>query len=176
MKKLTFAILALILPFLANAQNFDKYENMKEVDAVVVTSKMFKLLTKVDLNADDPETQAYIDLIENLQEMRVLSTTQESIRKQMAADVASYLKGGNLEELMRVSEGDKTVRFYYKPGKSDDYVSQLFMFMEGREKNKPLSVILNIKGEINLAQVSKLANDFKIPVGDELEKVETKKL
>lgn len=175
MKKLTFALLAMMIPFLASAQNFAKYENMKEVDAVVVTSKMFKLLTKIDLNADDPETQAYIDLIENLQEMRVLSTTQESVRTQMAADVAAYLKSGKMEELMRVSEGDKTVKFYYQPGKSDDYVSQLFMFMEGREKNKPLSVILNITGEINLAQVSKLANDFKIPGGDALKDVEKNK-
>lgn len=173
MKKLTFALLALLVPFLSSAQNFEKYENMKEVDAVVITSKMFKLLTKIDLNADDPETQAYIDLIENLQEMRVLSSTQEGVRKQMATDVSSYIKNGNLEELMRVSEDGKTVRFYYKPGKSEDYVSQLFMFMEGQEKSKPVSVILNITGEINLAQVSKLANDFKIPGGDELKKVET---
>lgn len=173
MKKLTLALLALIVPFLSSAQNFDKYESMKEVDAVVVTSKMFKLLTKIDLNADDPETQAYIDLIENLKEMKVLSTTKEDIRKQMATDVASYIKRGSMEELMRVSEDGKTVRFYYKPGKNDDYVSQLFMFMEGEEKNKPMSVILNITGEINLAQVSKLANDFKIPGGKELEKVET---
>jgi hypothetical protein len=91
----------------------------------------------------------------------------------MATDVASFIKKGNMEELMRVSEDGKTVRFYYKPGKNDDYVSQLFMFMEGEEKNKPMSVILNITGEINLAQVSKLANDFKIPGGKELEKVET---
>ncbi|MFD0975237.1 DUF4252 domain-containing protein [Salinimicrobium gaetbulicola] len=174
MKKLTLAILALLLPFLSGAQNFDKYENMKDVDAVVITSKMFKLLTKIDLNADDPETQAYIDLIENLQEMRVFSSTQENVRKQMSADVSSYVKKGGLEELMRVTEDGKTVKFYYKPGKNDDYVSQLFMFMEGREKNKPVSVILNISGEINLTQISKLANDFKIPGGDELKKVETK--
>ena len=173
MKKLTLALLALIVPFLSSAQNFDKYESMKEVDAVVVTSKMFKLLTKIDLNADDPETQAYIDLIENLKEMKVLSTTKDEIRKQMSADVASYIKKGSMEELMRVSEGGKTVRFYYKPGKNDDYVSQLFMFMEGEEKNKPMSVILNITGDINLTQVSKLANDFKIPGGKELERVET---
>lgn len=174
MKKLTVAFLALIIPFLSNAQSFDKYESMKEVDAIVVTSKMFKLLTKIDLNADDPETQAYIDLIENLKEMKVLSTTREDIRQQMSLDVASYIKKGSLEELMRVSEDGKNVRFYYKPGKNDDYVSQLFMFMEGQEKNKPISVILNITGEINLAQVSKLANDFKIPGGKELEKVDTK--
>lgn len=175
MKKLTFALMALILPFLSTAQSFDKYENMKEVDAVVVTSKMFKLLTKIDLNADDPETQAYIDLIENLQEMKVLSTTQEGVRKQMATDVAAYIKNGNMEELMRVSEGGKNVRFYYKPGKNDDYVSQLFMYMEGMEKDKPLSVILNITGEINLAQVSRLANDYKIPGGDALKNVDTTK-
>lgn len=173
MKKLTFALMALLLPFLSGAQNFDKYENMKDVDAVVITSKMFKLLTKIDLNSEDPETQAYIDLIENLQEMRVFSSTQENVRKQMSADVSSYVKKGKLEELMRVTEDGKTVKFYYKPGKNDDYVSQLFMFMEGREKSKPVSVILNISGEINLTQISKLANDFKIPGGDELKKVET---
>ncbi|MFD2519039.1 DUF4252 domain-containing protein [Salinimicrobium flavum] len=173
MKKLTFALLALLMPFLSGAQNFEKYENMKEVDAVVITSKMFKLLTKIDLNADDPETQAYIDLIENLQEMRVFSTTKDNVRQQMSTDVAAYLKSGKLQELMRVTEDGKTVKFYYKPGKTDDYVSQLFMYMEGEEKNKPLSVILNITGEINLAQVSKLANDFKIPGGDELKNVET---
>ncbi|GAB2772731.1 DUF4252 domain-containing protein [Salinimicrobium soli] len=174
MKKLTFALLALMfLPFISGAQNLDKYEDMKEVDAVVITSKMFKLLTKIDLNADDPETQAYIDLIENLQEMKVFSTREEKVRQQMASDVSAFLKKGGLEELMRVSEDGKTVKFYYKPGKNDDYVSQLFMFMEGKEKNKPVSVILNITGEINLAQVSKLANDFKIPGGNELKNVET---
>lgn len=174
MKKMIFGLLALMLPFLSSAQNFDKYEDMRDVDAVVVTSKMFKLLTKIDLNADDPETQAYIDLIENLQEMRVFSTRQESIRQQMASDVSTFIKKGNLQELMRVSEDGKTVKFYYKPGKNDDFVSQLFMFMEGRENNKPVSVILNITGEINLAQVSKLANDFNIPAGDQLEKIENK--
>ena len=173
MKKLTFALMALLLPFLSNAQNFQKYENMKEVDAVVVTSKMFKLLTKIDLNTDDPEAQAYIDLIENLQEMRVFSASEEKIRKQMSADVASFLKTGGLEELMRVSEDGKTVKFYYKPGKTDDYVSQLFMFMEGHDKNKPVSVILNIVGDINLSQVSRLANEFEFPGGEQLDRIET---
>ena len=173
MKKLTFALLAIMLPFLSSAQSFEKYETMKEVDAVVITSKMFKLLTKIDLNADDPETQAYIDLIENLQEMRVFSSKEPKIRQQMAADVNSFVKKGTLQELMRVSEDGKTVKFYYKPGKNEDYVSQLFMFMEGQEKEKPVSVILNIVGEINLNQISKLANDFKFPGGKELERVET---
>lgn len=172
-KLLIIMMLAFMLPVVSNAQNFDKYENMKEVDAVVITSKMFKLLTKIDLNADDPETQQYIDLIENLKEIRVFTSKQENVRKQMAADVNTFLKNGSMEELMRVSNDGKNVKFYYKPGRNDDYVSQLFMFMEGQEKNSPISVILNITGDINLNQVSRLAQDFKIPGGDELKNIET---
>ena len=171
MKKLTFLLLFTLLPFIGTAQAFDKYEGMKEVDAVVITSKMFKLLTKIDLNADDPETQQYIDLIENLKEMRVFSTKSSYVREQMASDVASYLKSNSMEELMRVTEDGKTVKFYYKPGKNDDFVSQLFMFMNG--KGDEPSVILNITGDINLSQVSKLAQDFNIPAGEELENIET---
>lgn len=173
MKK-SLIILAVIfmLPTLSQAQNFAKYESMKGVDAVVITNKMFKLLTKIDLDADDPETQEYIDLIENLDEIRVFTTNQSSVREQMAADVASFLENGSLQELMRVKEDGKMVKFYYKPGKNDDYVSQLFMFMQGEEENEPISVILNITGQIDLAQVSKLANDFEIPGGEQLKNVE----
>ena len=96
-KLLLIMMLAFMLPVVSNAQNFDKYENMKEVDAVVITSKMFKLLTKIDLNADDPETQQYIDLIENLQEIRVFTSKQENVRKQMAADVNTFIKNGSME-------------------------------------------------------------------------------
>lgn len=171
-KSLIIIALALLMPMVSNAQNFAKYESMKGVDAVVITNKMFKLLTKIDLNADDPETQEYIDLIENLDEIRVFTTNQASVRSQMAADVAEYLENSSLEELMRVKEDGKMVKFFYKPGKSEDYVSQLFMFMEGEEENEPISVILNITGEINLTQVSKLASDFDIPGGEQLENIE----
>ncbi|HET8854523.1 MAG TPA: DUF4252 domain-containing protein [Salinimicrobium sp.] len=171
-KSLIIIAVALLMPIVSNAQNFAKYESMKGVDAVVITNKMFKLLTKIDLNADDPETQEYIDLIENLDEIRVFTTNQSSVRNQMAADVAEYLENSSLEELMRVKEDGKMVKFFYKPGKSEDYVSQLFMFMEGEEENEPISVILNITGEINLTQVSKLASDFDIPGGEQLENIE----
>lgn len=174
MKKLFIVSLFFILPLVSQAQNFEKYENMKNVDAMVITSKMFKLLTKIDLNADDPEAQQYIDLIENLKEIKVFSSQDKSVREEMAADVSSFLNKGNLQELMRVTKDGKTVKFYYQPGRNDNFVSQLFMYMSGEEHGKPISVILNIAGDINLSQVSKLANDFKIPGGEELENIENK--
>lgn len=170
MKKICILALAVLLPFLSSAQQFDKYEQMKEVDAVVITSKMFKLLTRIDLDSQDPETQEYINLVESLEELKVFSSKSSDVRQQMKNDVTTFIANGSLEELMRVSTDGKSVNFYYMPGSSDDYVSQLFMYMDGSEEN--LSVIMNITGNINLSQVSKLANDFNIPGGDELENIE----
>jgi len=174
MKKVILIVVIGLVSLVSNAQNFEKYENMKDVDAMVMTSKMFKLLAKVDLNSTDPQAQQYINLIEHLKEIRMYTTNQQNIRSQMATDVASYLGKGSLEQLMRVNEDGKNIKFYSKPGRNENFVSELFMFMEGEKDGKPISVILSITGDIDLTQLSKLATDLKVPGAEELKKVNKK--
>ena len=174
MKKSIIVILVCFVSCAGYSQNFEKYENMKEVDAMIMTSKMFKLLARVDLSSTDPEAQQYIKLIENLKEIRMFTTNQQSIRNQMAADVSSYLSRGSLEQLMRVNEDGKNIKFYSKPGRNENFVSELFMFMEGEKDGKPIAVILSITGDIDLTQLSKLATDLKVPGAEELKKVNKK--
>jgi hypothetical protein len=174
MKKSIIVILVCLVSFAGYSQNFAKYENMKEVDAMIMTSKMFKLLAKVDLSSTDPEAQQYIKLIENLKEIRMYTTNQSAIRAQMAADVSTYLSKGSLEQLMRVNEDGKSIKFYSKPGRNENFVSELFMFMEGEKDGKPIAVILSITGDIDLTQLSKLATDLKVPGAEELKKVNKK--
>lgn len=174
MKKLIIALAIGFIPFLSIGQSFDKYENMKDVDAMIMTSKMFKMLAKVDLSDSDPEARQYIELIENLSEIKMFTSSNTKIISQMSADVKEYLKKGTLDELMRVNEGEKNIKFYSKPGKNDNYVSELFMYMEGNEDGEPRSVILSITGEIDLSQLSRLTTDLKVPGAKELKKVEKK--
>lgn len=174
MKKSIIVILVCLVAFSGYSQNFAKYENMKEVDAMIMTSKMFKLLAKVDLSSTDPEAQQYIKLIENLKEIRMYTTNQSAIRAQMAADVSTYLSKGSLEQLMRVNEDGKSIKFYSKPGSNENFVSELFMFMEGEKDGKPIAIILSITGDIDLTQLSKLATDLKVPGAEELKKVNKK--
>ncbi|MCJ7757954.1 MAG: DUF4252 domain-containing protein [Gillisia sp.] len=174
MKKSIIVILVCLVSFAGYSQNFAKYENMKEVDAMIMTSKMFKLLAKVDLSSTDPEAQQYIKLIENLKEIRMYTTNQSAIRAQMASDVSTYLSKGSLEQLMRVNEDGKSIKFYSKPGRNENFVSELFMFMEGEKDGKPIAVILSITGDIDLTQLSKLATDLKVPGAEELKKVNKK--
>ena len=173
MKKLVTVIALALIPYISIAQgSFDKYGDMDEVSSVVVTSKMFKLLSKLDLESNDQEVKEYMSLVESIDNIKVFATENKSIGQKMKADVQKYLKSSTLDELMRVNSDGKNVKFYSKPGKNDDFVSELFMFMEGVENDKgPNTVVLTITGDIDLKQVSKIADHLNVPGGDELKKV-----
>ncbi|MDX1543009.1 MAG: DUF4252 domain-containing protein [Christiangramia sp.] len=174
MNRLVITLLLALAPMLTNSQAFEKYENMKEVDAMVMTSKMFKMLAKVDLSDSDPEAREYMKLIENLDRIQIYKSSDAKVRSQMATDVKAYLQKGSLDELMRVNEDGKNIKFYSVPGKNDNYVKELFMFLEGETDGEPISVILSITGEIDLSQLSKLTADLKVPGAEELKKANKK--
>ncbi|MCH4822918.1 DUF4252 domain-containing protein [Gramella lutea] len=174
MNRLVITLLLTLAPFLTQSQNFEKYEDMKEVDAMVMTSKMFKMLAKVDLSDSDPEAQEYMKLIENLDRIQIYKSSDSKVRNQMATDVKSYLQKGSLDELMRVNDDGQNIKFYSLPGKNDNYVRELFMYLEGSEGDKPMTVILSITGEIDLSQLSKLTSDLKVPGAEELKKANKK--
>ena len=49
----------------------------------------------------------------------------------MNASVKKYLKGSKLQELMRIKEGDQSVKFYIKEGSDENHVDELLMFITG---------------------------------------------
>lgn len=189
MRKLVLILVIAILPFATNAQSiFDKFEDMDGVASVVVNQNMFKLLAKIDVETQDREAQEYLDMIENLTSLKVLTTEDESISAQMKAEVDKYLAKSDLQELMRIKDGDQLVKFYIKEGKDEDHVSELLMFITGlKEVTKDANVTVNgrkrtietvlltLTGDIDLKQISKLTKQMEIPGGEQLEKAGDKK-
>lgn len=184
MRKLVLILAIAILPVVSFAQSiFDNYEDMDGVTSVVVNQNMFKLLSKIDVETNDKETQDYINLIRNLTSLKVLSTGDEAISAKMKGEVTSYLKKSNLQELMRVKDGEQTVKFYIREGKNENHVSELLMFITGLkevtkdsnvtingQKREFETVLLTLTGDIDLKQISKLTNKMDIPGGKQLEK------
>lgn len=162
--------MALILaPFISGAQNaFDFLENEKNVTAVVVTKNMFKLLSKMDLDSNDPEAQAYLKMVNDLDYIKIYTTDNPATAKKMNETVAKYISSSkNLGELMRVKDDGTNVKFYSKEGKTENYVSELLMSLDGVMDGKPTTVIMSITGNIDLKRISKLTQDLKVP-GSEL--------
>ena len=174
MKKLIVIIVLVLAPIVTQAQSFSKYADMKGVSSMVMTNEMFKLLADIDFESEDPEVKRYIQLIENLEDIKVLSTNDVSISGEMEQDVKSFLASSSMSNLMSFKDDGKEVNFYSKPGSKKGSVSQLFMFLNGKEDGKPMTVIMSITGDIDLKEVSKLAKDLEVPGADQLEKVEEK--
>jgi hypothetical protein len=164
------------VPFAGFAQGqFDSYEDEKDVTSVVVTKNMFKLLAEIDLESDDPEVKDYLELVNNLDNIKIFITDSDAVAKRMSADVKKYVGSAKgLNELMRVKDEEKNIKFYSKEGKSSSFVSELLMFMEGDIDGKEGTMIMSITGNIDLKKISKLTKDLNVPGSDELKNIDKK--
>ena len=177
MKKLTIILVLLVAPLMVNAQNpFAAFENDDDVTSFVATKKMFKLLSKMDFDSNDPEVQDYLDLVNNLDNIRIFTTDNPSVASRMNDAVTGYVSGnGTLSELMRVKDDGKNVKFYSKEGKNDNFVTELLMHMTGDIDGKERTVVMSITGNIDLKKVSKLTKDLNVPGSEELKNLDKKK-
>ena len=115
MKKIVLILAITILPLMSFGQSiFDKYEDVEGVSSFVMNQKMFTMLASIDVNLDDPEDQAFLDMAKKITGLKVYTTGNEKTSADMNATVASYLKTSKLEELMRFKDGDQTLNFMLK--------------------------------------------------------------
>lgn len=169
MKTIAIFIVTVLLSGITYAQDFSKYANMSGVTSVTINKNMFKLMNQIELDSSDPEVQEYIDMINDLQDIKIFTTDDPDIAKKLNADAETYLGNNKLEELMRIQEDGQRVLFMYQPGKTDSQIQQLVMHVNSADGNGE-SVLIIVNGLIDLNQVSKLANKLNMPGASELSK------
>jgi hypothetical protein len=171
MKKIITILVIAVLPSLGFSQSvFDKYEDLDNVSAVVVNQSMFRLLSNIDVEVDDPEAKDFMDIAKSLKNLKVFITEDKNISADMMKTMNQYLKSAKLEELMRVKDKDANIKFYIKSGKDEDHVSELLMFVTGMNKSdvevngrKFETVLLSLTGDIDLNKIGSLTNKMNLP-------------
>ena len=147
---------------------------MKKV--VIVIAMMFASITAF--------SQSVFDKFEDLDGVTSVILNQKMFKMLATmATVNRYLKSSDLEELMRIKDGDQTVKFYVKEGRDDNHVKELLMYISGLkemtkgsnieingEKREFETVVMTLTGDIDLRQVSKITNQMDIPGGEQLKK------
>ena len=170
--KLIIAVVLVIAPVFGFAQSqFDKFEDIEGVTSVIVSQKAFSLMSTIGAESDDE----YINLIKNINSLRVFATESSAVAAQMKAEAEKYLDKANLEELMRINDEGSNVKIYIKEGSSEDYVKELFMFVSETNMNKndaAETVIISLLGNIDLKQIAKLTEKMNLPGGEHLEKAQ----
>jgi hypothetical protein len=152
------------------AQNFDEYKEMTGVVSVNINKNLFKLMSQLDLETEEEEAQQMIEMINQLESIQIFTTSNQAAAASLNKDATAYMKSQKLEELMNINDEDgKKVRFYFRPGATDEMVKQLFMHINDVEE----TIVIMIEGNVNLAQIGKIAKQFNLPGStnfDELEK------
>jgi hypothetical protein len=165
-------ILTIIIVFVSNvffAQTaFDKFDGQDGITSIIVNKKMFQMMASVKVDANDKETQQYLNLIRKLDNLKVYTTTSAKFAADMKMTAEKYMKSAGLEELMRVNDSGKNVRIMVKSG-TDNLVKELLMFIdEGGKQNE--TVLMSLTGNFELNEISILTDKMKIPGADDLKK------
>ncbi|WP_026777834.1 DUF4252 domain-containing protein [Polaribacter sp. Hel_I_88] len=161
MKKIIILIAFIVAPMFANAQSiFDSLEDMDGVDMVIVTKDAFELLNKFkskDIKNDGNEVMQAFEIINDLKEFKMFSTSNLEIASKMEKMVNSSIKNSNLTQLMRIKQDDSRIKIYVKATKNKDYVSEVLMFIKGIDKEtKGLSeaMVMSLTGNIDINKMS----------------------
>ncbi len=172
MKKFIIALLIALLPAASFAQDaFAKFEDVPEIMSVIVNKKMFELMSKVKLDANDKDGQKYLALVKKLENLRVFTTKSNKYSAELKSSVTNYLKSNPLEELMRVNENGQSIKIYIKNGATSNQVKELLMFMDG---GRDETVLLSLTGNFDLNDLSVLTDKMQLPGADQLKKASKK--
>lgn len=169
MKKYILIAVMACLPLSGFSQSlFDEFEDMDQVSSVVVNKSMFNLLAKMDVEVSDPEAKDFMEIVTRLKSLKVFTTEDAGIASKMQSSVDKYLKSANMEELMRVKDKEANVKFYIRPGKDEDHVSELLMLVSNMEDlkvegRKIETVLLSLTGDIDLNKIGSLTKKMNLP-------------
>lgn len=173
MKKLMVGAVMMLMAVGAFAQGdaitkfFAKYQNDETFSQVTVSSKMFGLLTNMEV--EKPEDQEVINAIGKLKGLRVLSKDNTRDGRILYKEALSLMPMKEYEELMSVRDEDKDMKFFIKemaPGK----IAELVMVSGGADS----FMVLSLFGEIDLKQIGRIGSKMDIDGLENLHNIDKK--
>jgi len=151
----------------AISKYFNKYVEDEKFTVVYISSKMFEMLGKLDIdNLEDKETEAILEVVEDMRGLRVLTTEYNAMERYEEAIKTINTKG--YEQLMTVRTEDEKVQFLVM--EEDDMIKELLLLVGEKDE----FVMVSFIGNIHLNKISKLGKVLDVEGAEHLEKLEEK--
>jgi hypothetical protein len=147
------------------AKFFNKYALDESFTSATISSKMFSLITNMDVqNEDDKEI---VNAISKLKGLKVLGKENTSDARALYKE-AFGLVTKDYEELMSVRDKDKDMKFFIR--ESGGKINELLMVMGGTDD----FMLLSLYGEIDLKTISRIGRKMDVQGLEQLEKIDDK--
>lgn len=165
--KILIALVALVAilsttPLFAQNAVLEKYKGHEDFTTVTISPKMFEMIAKFDFEDEDGEPMK-TELIKSIKGINILvyenedSLHNDGFSRKLYSEAATELSTvHNFEELMTVKDGLDDVQFLIK--EQADTISALLLLVGGEEE----FVMINIEGNLNLNQLSKLSESINV--------------
>lgn len=173
MKKISLIVSMILLSFMMMGQGtvitkyFNQYEDNEDFTKVQVSQKMFSLFTELEAGSD--AEQEFLEAVSKLKGLQIIMadsiSNSAALYKQAAADVnkAGY------EELMSVKDAQENMQFSIM--ESNGIISELIMVVGGKKQ----FIMLSLYGEIDLKNISKIAQQMRVNGLDQLKHLDDDK-
>jgi len=172
MKKLNILLFFLFTSIYVHGQAvFDTFETNEKVNAVVVNKKMFDLMSKIKVDANDTTAQNYLILIKSLDYLRVLTTSDLATAQLLVLTTNDYLAKNPLTELMNSVNNEKNVKIYVKRAKNIDLIAELIMLIEDQQIKNNITV-MTLSGNFSLNALSTLTDRMDLPGGEQIKSLQ----
>ncbi|HMJ70070.1 MAG TPA: DUF4252 domain-containing protein [Cyclobacteriaceae bacterium] len=175
MKKLMVGAMMMVMSIGAFAQDnaiakfFSKYQDDETFSQVTISSKMFSLLTDMDI--EDTEDKEVIDAISKLKGLRILAKDNARDGRTLYKEALGLLPVKDYEELMSVRDEDKDMKFFIRSGSGAGRIAELVMVMGGNDN----FMVLSLFGDIDLKQIGKIGSKMDIDGLDNLHRLDDKR-
>jgi hypothetical protein len=171
MKKILLSFSALYMTLMLQAQSnpvdemFNKYSEKQGFTVVSISSKMFSMFAKRDVENKDAD-----DIISKLNSIKILSVEDSLLNKNLNfyTELSKKLDLSVYEELMVVKEGPDITKFLIK--QTGNTISELLIITGGPGGNS----LISIKGVLNLKNISDLSKSLDMQELKGLDKIEKK--
>lgn len=136
---------------------FQQYVEDERFTVVYISSKLLGMFQKLDIDnmdMDDEETQAIIDLASDLKGIRILVAEENAA--QFYTEAKQKIDTKEYEVLMNIrNKGEENVDFLIKD--DGDIINELLLLVGGGEE----FVLMSFVGNIDMDKISKLINEFE---------------
>ena len=173
MRKIIVYVALMISSLMFSQNAFEKLEDKEGVESIVVSKKMFDLMSKVKVDAKDKEMQQYMNLLKKLDNLQAVYTSQAKWSSDLNAAAASYLKANPLDAISSTTQDGNVIKVYGKTDTNETNVKEVLVVVNGNFNGVKTSIV-SIKGDFPLSEVALLVKKLNLPGADILSKIEKK--
>jgi hypothetical protein len=145
---------------------FDQLEDNEDYTKVSVSQKMFSMFTELEAGSD--AEKEFLQAVSKLKGLKVIMADSIADAAKMYKKAIADVNKAGYEELMSVKDAEENMQFSII--EKDGIIRELMMVAGGNKR----FVMLSLYGEIDLNNISKIAQEMRIEGMEHLGRMEEK--